>query len=122
MESAIEKKAFSLQILNVEGLISYCDRFVICSGSSSRQVRAIADNVMQILKKEHNLLPIGVEGRGAEKWVLVDFGDVVLHVFTSEARGYYSLEELWMDAPQIPLSEYDLEEPEDSPKDPFSFA
>ena len=112
VESVVEKKAAAIQVFNVEGIISYCDRFVICSGASSRQVRAIADNIVQVLKKEHNLLPLGVEGKNSDKWVLVDFGDIIIHVLTHEARGYYSLEDLWMDAPKVPLSDLGIDDPD----------
>ena len=62
------------------------------------------------LKKMHNYPPKGIEGRGTEKWVLVDFVDVVLHIFSQEAREYYTLDQLWMDSPQIPLSEFGISE------------
>ena len=65
---------------------------------------------MMDLKKTHQVLPKGIEGRDTDQWVLVDFGDVVLHVFSQEARSYYTLDKLWMDAPQIPLHEFDITE------------
>ena len=74
IEAVIEKKGRAISVLNLEEALTYGERFIICSGSSSRQVRAIADHVSQVLKKEHDLMPLGVEGRGLDKWVLVDFG------------------------------------------------
>ena len=112
IDACIEKKAKAISVLNLEQALTYGERFVICSGSSSRQVRAIAQHVTQVLKKDHDTMPLGVEGRGLDKWVLVDFGSVILHVFTSESRGYYSLESLWVDAPKIPLSEFGVTDPD----------
>ena len=63
------------------------------------------------LKKGDDLHPIGVEGRGVDQWVLVDFGDVLLHIFTQESRAYYGLDDLWIDAPTVPLSEFGIDEP-----------
>ena len=112
INAIIEKKARAISVLNLEEALTYGERFIICSGTSSRQVRAIAQHVSQVLKKEHDLLPLGVEGRGLDKWVLVDFGSVILHVFTSESRGYYSLESLWVDAPKIPLANFGVTDPD----------
>ena len=112
IDAIIEKKARAISVLNLEDALTYGERFIICSGHSSRQVRAIAQHVSQVLKKDHDLLPLGVEGRGLDKWVLVDFGSVILHVFTSESRGYYSLESLWVDAPKVPLSNFGVTDPD----------
>ena len=119
VQSVVEKKAQAVTILNLEQVHSCGERFVICSGKSTRQVKAIAQHVTQVLKSDHDMLPIGVEGRGLDKWVLVDFGAVILHIFTNESRGYYSLDSLWMDAPQIPLSDFGIDDP-DAASDPES--
>ncbi len=110
--AVIEKKGMSVSVLNLENMLSYSERFVICSGASSRQVRAIAQHVMQVLKKEHDMLPVGVEGQGIDQWVLVDFGSVILHIFTNESRGYYTLDSLWTEAPQIPLEKFGISDPD----------
>ena len=107
-------KAADIRVLNLEGLISYCDRFVVCSALSIRQVKAIADNLMMELKKKHDCMPLGIEGKGQGQWILLDYEDVIVHVFSSEAREYYTLDSLWMDAPLIPLEELGIEEQEES--------
>jgi ribosome-associated protein len=76
------------------------DYFVICSGTSTTQVKAIADNIEQKLREE-GIRPIGVEGRDNAHWVLIDYGDVVVHIFEEETRAYYELEKFWLDAPRI---------------------
>jgi ribosome-associated protein len=76
---------------------------VLCTGRNSRQTKAIADEVRERLKQEHGLRPRSVEGGNQGDWILADYLDVVLHVFTPETRGYYGLEELWGDMPSIEL-------------------
>jgi ribosome-associated protein len=93
--------------LELAGKSSYCDGFLICSGTNRRQVRAIADGLVEDLRAQ-GVRPIGVEGLDASRWVLLDFGDVLVHVFDDAMRGFYDLESLWGDAPRIPL---DLSEP-----------
>jgi ribosome-associated protein len=76
------------------------DFFVICSGESVTQVKAITDNV-ETKMRESGIRPIGVEGRGHARWVLIDYGDVVVHIFEDDTRQYYELEKFWLDAPRI---------------------
>jgi ribosome-associated protein len=83
---------------------SYTDYFVICTGQNPRQTKAIYDEVHERLKHEDRALPANVEGVRESRWILADYLDVVLHVFTPEARGYYRLEELWGDVPSIDLA------------------
>lgn len=83
-------------------MCSYTDFFVICSGTNRRHVAAIAEGVMEDLRKEGQR-PIGVEGLDAQRWVLADFADVILHVFDPDMRGFYDLEALWSDAPRVPI-------------------
>jgi ribosome-associated protein len=83
---------------------SYTDYFVICSGTNPRQTKAIYDEVHDRLKKEDGLLPKSTSGEREATWILADYLDVVLHVFTPEARDYYRLEELWGDVPSIDLA------------------
>jgi ribosome-associated protein len=105
IETALEKKAFDPAILDVAALVGYADYFVLVSAQNTRQVRAIADEVRHKLKAEHRLLPVGVEGTETNKWVLVDYDDVVLHVFLDGARAFYDLEGLWSEAPRLPVPE-----------------
>lgn len=79
------------------------DYFVICTGRNDRQVRRIADEVEEQMRVQGSIKPIGREGVTEGKWVLLDFGDVVLHVFQPEEREFYRLERLWSDAPRLPL-------------------
>jgi ribosome-associated protein len=81
---------------------SYCDGFVICSGTNRRHVRAIAEGIVDDLRKA-GLRPVGVEGLDASRWVLLDFGDVLVHVFDEPMRGFYDLEGLWADVPRVQL-------------------
>ena len=91
-------------VLELTGLTVIADYFVICSGESTTQVRAIAEFVEQELSKK-GLKPIGREGLDYSHWVLLDFGDVIVHVFEKETRAYYNLEKLWMDAKTLELDE-----------------
>jgi len=101
-EAALDKKAENVVILDVAGLTGYADCFVIATGTSDRQVSAIADSIEEKMKKAGHR-PIGVEGHGLGHWVLLDFGDVVAHVFYEEARALYDVEGLWADARRIPV-------------------
>lgn len=104
-EAALDKKALDLAILDMRGLIDYADVFVICSASNRRQVQAIAEEVRLQAKNDLGLQTVGMEGLQAARWVLVDFGDVVVHVFDQALRGFYNLDGLWSDAPRLPLPE-----------------
>jgi ribosome-associated protein len=96
---ALERKAEDVVLLDLRGLSSACDFFVIASGSSEVQVKAIGDFIEESLEEE-SIRPWHVEGRSHRRWVLLDFVDVVVHVFHEEARGYYLLDRLWGDAPR----------------------
>ena len=98
--AALERKAGNLVILKVRELSSFTDYFVICSGTSDRQVRSIADHVEERLKKE-GILPLGVEGRQGGNWILMDYGEVVLHIFFEATREFYDIERLWAEAPAL---------------------
>jgi ribosome-associated protein len=98
-EQAAEKKAGDIVVLDLRGVIGYTDLFVICTGNTDRQVKAIHDGIHQALKQEHGLLPRRVEGLGEARWVLMDYLDVVVHVFTPETRDFYRLEQLWGEVP-----------------------
>jgi ribosome-associated protein len=100
-EAADEKKAFDILILDLRGLTYLADYFVICSGSTATQVGAIADQIMQVLAM-HGVRTSHVEGQAGSTWVLMDYGDVVVHIFDEQTRIYYSLEKLWNDARRVP--------------------
>lgn len=101
----MDKKAFDVAILDMRNLVSYTDVFVVCSARNRRQVQAIADEVRKVGKEQFGLLPKGTEGLEAARWVLVDFGLVVVHVFDEPLRGFYDLDGLWRDAPRLPVPE-----------------
>ena len=100
---AQEKLAEDIVILDLRPVCTYTDFFVLCTGRNPRQTAAILDEVRGRLKREYRLLPRSVEGAAQGNWVLADYLDVVLHVFTPETRGYYGLEELWGDMPSVEL-------------------
>ena len=98
-EIASDKKAAEIRILDLRGVVGYTDYFVICSGNTERQTKAIHDGIHEELKKQHGLLPRRVEGDREARWVLMDYLDCVVHIFTPQAREYYRLEQLWGEAP-----------------------
>ena len=100
VDVASDKKASDVVLLNVSELTTIADYFVICSGTSERQVQGIAEAILEAGKAEARR-PLGVEGATAGRWILVDFGDVIAHVFAPEEREYYKLERLWGDAPVV---------------------
>lgn len=95
---ALDKKALDVTLVDVRGKTSYADYFVIASGESDRQVAAIAEHIESTLKAEKQLRTVGTEGRETGNWVLLDYGDVVAHLFYSEQRAFYDLDGLWADA------------------------
>lgn len=103
-EAALAKKAETPVVLELAGLTIVADYFVICSGESTTQVRAISEHIEEELRKA-GTRPIGIEGRSYSHWVLLDYGDVIVHVFEKETRTFYDLEKLWMDAKTIDLDE-----------------
>lgn len=101
----LEKKAFNVRVLDVRRVSSLTDFLVLASGSSDRQVQAAAESVHLHLKHEHATRPLGIEGMNEGRWVLVDYGDVMVHVFQETVRQFYDLDGLWSDAPEVPLPE-----------------
>lgn len=87
-------KAQDIQVLDVRGMTSITDLMIVASGTSDRHIKALADNVVENVKK-HGVQPIGVEGETSREWVLVDLGDVILHVMHPQTRAFYNLEKLW---------------------------
>ena len=100
VKAVMGRKATNVVALDVAELTSYADVFIICSGSSNRQVSAIADFIQTDLKK-HKIKPLSVEGTQDGHWVLLDYGHVIIHVFYEPVRQLYDLEGLWTDAPRI---------------------
>jgi ribosome-associated protein len=98
-EIASDKVAQDIRIFDLRGIVSYTDFFVICSGGTERQTKAIHDSIHQELKDVHGRLPRRVEGVTESRWILMDYLDAVIHIFTPDARAYYRLEQLWGDAP-----------------------
>ncbi len=97
--AAVDKKAFQMVCLEVAELTSYADSFLLCSAASDRQVGAVVDEVVRRLR-DGGRKPLHVEGDGGG-WVLLDYGDLIVHVFTEEKRSYYALDSLWGDAPRL---------------------
>jgi ribosome-associated protein len=100
--AAIEKKAVGLEILDVAGKVDYADFLVIMTGRSDRHAQALAQGIEEALRKK-GVRPVAVEGLTHASWVLMDFGDVVVHVFQDEARQLYDIEGLWLDARRLPV-------------------
>jgi ribosome-associated protein len=100
-ELAADRKALDIVQLDLRGMIGYADYFLICTGRTDRQTRAIHDAIHAGLKSAHGLLPRRVEGVSEARWILMDYLDVVVHVFTPETREYYRLEQLWGEAPAL---------------------
>ena len=106
---AADKKAIDLVELDVADILDYTDRFIICSGNTDRQTKAIADGVQEGLKKDHGIMPRRIEGLPEARWILMDYLDVVVHVFTPDTRQHYRLEQLWGD---VPSRRYEPGQPE----------
>ncbi|HEX3127813.1 MAG TPA: ribosome silencing factor [Thermoanaerobaculia bacterium] len=98
--AAEDRKAVELRVLHLEKVSDFTDYFLICSGTSERQVQAIADAVQERMREER-VRPLHVEGYNRGQWVLLDYGDFVVHIFQEEPRRFYSLERLWGDAPDV---------------------
>ena len=101
--AADDRKALELKVLHLQQVSDFTDYFLICSGTSERQVQAIADAVQERLRA-NRVRPLHVEGYNRGQWVLLDYGDLVVHVFQEEPRRFYALERLWGDAPDVTAS------------------
>lgn len=101
---ALEKKAYDLVLLEVRELTSIADYFIVCSGRSDRQVQSIAQGIEENLRGK-GIRPHAVEGVARGQWVLLDYSDVIVHVFYQPVREFYDLEGLWIDAPRVELPE-----------------
>jgi ribosome-associated protein len=102
-DAAESKKAADIRVLDLTGITSFTDYFVICTGANTRQVQAIADEVTLRLKQQGEL-PISVEGYDQAEWVLADYGDFLVHIFSPKSREYYDLERLWRSAKTVELA------------------
>ena len=100
VNASLEKKAKDLVILNVKEISAFADYFIICSGTSDRQVRAVAAAIQEKLKTAE-IMPLGIEGEPAGQWVLMDYDDVIIHIFLEPIRTFYDLERLWSEAPRM---------------------
>jgi ribosome-associated protein len=96
---ASDKKAVDVVELDVRGVVGYTDFFLVCSGNTARQTKAIHDAIHQALKDDDGVLPRRVEGLREARWILMDYLDVVVHIFTPDARDFYRLEQLWGEVP-----------------------
>ncbi len=96
--AAQEKQAIDIRVLDLRGITTMADVFFICHGRNPRQNQAICDEIEKRLKEEHGERPLAVEGTTHAEWILMDYGDLVIHIFSEQARGYYDLERLYRDA------------------------
>lgn len=97
------KQAADIVVLDMRGMVAYTDFLVLCTARNQRQAKAIHDEVRETIKREEGLSPDHVEGERQAEWILVDYLDAILHVFSPEARDYYRLETLWGEAPRLDL-------------------
>ncbi len=101
--AGLDGKALNVEIIDVRGKVDYSDYVVVMSGRSDRQVNALGRNIEDELKAKHGARCLGIEGMPQGSWLLMDYGDVVVHIFHEDTRGYYDLETLWMDAARVPV-------------------
>ncbi len=103
VRAAESKKATEIKVLDLTGITSFADYFVICTGANSRQVQAISDEVGLQLKQQSGELPLSLEGYNQAEWILADYGDLLVHIFSPKAREYYDLERLWRTAKPVEI-------------------
>ena len=103
IKCAADKKAFDLVALDLRDIASFTEFFIIASGSNQRQVQAIADEINEQLKKQLGTRPVRIEGYNSADWVLLDYGDFVVHIFNTESREFYDLARLWRDARKVEI-------------------
>lgn len=107
--AAWDAKAEDIVVIDVTGRISYADHFILCSGQHVRHTAAIADRIVQALREQHGARPLGVEGKEVGRWVLLDYGDFLVHVLDQTSRSHYDLDGLWADAPRLTLAQLGIE-------------
>lgn len=103
VRAAESKKATDIKVLDLTGITSFADFFVICTGANQRQIQAISDEVGVQLKQQAGELPISMEGYNQAEWILADYGDLLIHIFSPKAREYYDLERLWRSAKTVDI-------------------
>ncbi|CAN5519269.1 hypothetical protein BH10ACI3_BH10ACI3_19220 [soil metagenome] len=103
IQCAADKKAFDLVALDLRSIASFTEFFIIASGSNQRQVQAIADEISEQLRKQLDTRPVRIEGYNSADWVLLDYGDFVVHIFNGESREFYDLARLWRDARKVEI-------------------
>ena len=103
VRAAESKKATDIRVLDLTGITSFADYFVICTGANQRQIQAIGDEVNLRMKRQAGELPLSVEGYTQAEWVLADYGDLLVHIFSPKARQYYDLERLWRSARTVEI-------------------
>ena len=101
VRAAEDKQAVDIQVLDLRGITTMADMFFICHGRNSRQNQAICDEIEQRLKQEHGEFPMAIEGLKNAEWILMDYGDIVIHIFSEAAREYYDLGRLYRDAKRL---------------------
>lgn len=105
LRCADEKKAFNIVVLDLREVASFTEFFIIASGANPRQVQAVSDEISEQLKKQLKSRAIRIEGYRSAEWILLDYGDFIVHIFEKEARDFYDLERLWRDARKVELPE-----------------
>ena len=111
-EALLERKGHEIEVLRVEELTTLAEYFVICSATSTTQVKALADSVEFHLKHDHEIMPHHIEGFESSSWILLDYGGVLVHIFLPATRDFYRLENLWKDGEKISLSELGIDNPQ----------
>ena len=101
VEAMLDKKGLEVRVLHLERVTEVTDYFLICSANNPRQIEAIGDGVKESLRDREGVRPLHVEGKGGGHWLLLDYGDFVVHVFDEQTRAFYDLERLWSDAPDV---------------------
>jgi len=105
LQYASEKKGFNIVALDLREIASFAEFFIIASGANQRQVQAISDEISEQLKKQLNQHPIRTEGYRSAEWILLDYGDFIIHIFEEKSREFYDLERLWHDAKKVQIPE-----------------
>ncbi len=109
VDYALDKKGIDLKLLDVRELSSLTDYLLLVSGRSDRQVQAIAENIRIEFKHQHDTLPLAIEGMDKGRWVLLDYGELMVHVFQQPVREFYDLEGLWSEAPEVELAQTEVQ-------------
>lgn len=107
--AASEAKAEDIAVIDITGRASYADHIILCSARHARHTGAVATRIAESLKRDHRCIPLGTEGKQSGRWVLIDYGDFIVHVFEQAQRLHYDLDGLWADAPRIPLAEVGID-------------